>query len=146
MLWPLEFSNNINTYSIARYVYSHCSMHGEEKKISCCLEVFYDQYFIAFHKTSNFLRVFKDNARIQCNVLFSGEIAIFSPIFFQTGKVRDRKKYNLFSKFRTEFWINHIFFPRLKFLEEESNSGKCSQDLCRQTWKKSILLHDNMRR
>ena len=65
-------------------------MHGEENKNQLLFGVFYDQYFIAFHKTSNFLRVFKDNARIQCNLLFSGEAAICSPIFFQTGKVRDR--------------------------------------------------------
>ena len=65
-------------------------MHGEENKNQLLFGVFYDQSFIAFHKTSNFLRVFKDNARIQSNVLFSGEIAICSPIFFQTGKVRDR--------------------------------------------------------
>ena len=76
-------------------------MHGEENKNQLLFGVFYDQYFIAFHKTSNFLRVFKDNARIQCNVLFLGEIAICSPFFFQAGKLDIKNK--KFSKSRTEF-------------------------------------------
>ena len=90
----------------------------EKKKNQLLFGVFYDQYFIAFHKTSNFLRVFKDNARIQCNVLFLGEIAICSPFFFQAGKL-DIKKKNSQNQEQNFDIINYIFSSRLNFIEKE---------------------------